>query len=146
MNRKEFIKNCSFACLGVTVFSSLIQSCASSNYFAQYNTLSNIVTIKKAEFIKIEKEKISERKYILHKSEKYNFPICIYKINDITYSALLMECTHNGCELLPQGGYLVCPCHGSEFTNTGIVQNPPAEANLKSFKITTDDENIYLQI
>ena len=87
-----------------------------------------------------------QRKYVLLKSDKFNFPICIFKIGEDTYSALLMECTHNGCELQPQGDNLLCPCHGSEFSNKGVVQNPPAEENLKTFTIKTDNENIYIQL
>ena len=146
MNRKDFIKTCGFVCVSGTALATLLQSCASTNYFAQSTLKSNQITIKKSEFIKIKKDKQVQRKYVLLKSDKYNFPICIYKMSGENYSALLMQCTHKGCELQPHGEYLICPCHGSEFTNTGIVQNPPAEENLKIFKITTDNENIYIHI
>lgn len=146
MDRKEFIKTCGFACLGGTALAALLQSCASTNYFALTSFENNQITIKKTEFIKVEKNKTMQRKYVLAKTAQYNFPICIYKISEEIYSALLMQCTHKGCELNPHGDYLICPCHGSEFTNKGIVQNPPAEQNLKTFKIITDNENIYIQL
>ena len=145
MERKEFIKTCGFACISATAFATLLQSCASTNYFAQSTLTNNQIAIKKTEFVKAESNKTVQRKYILIKSDKYNFPICIYKTAEENYSALLMECTHKGCELQPHGDYLICPCHGSEFSNLGIVQNPPAEQNLQSFKINTDDEYIYIQ-
>lgn len=146
MNRIEFIKACGFACIGGVAMTTLLESCASTNYYAQSALTNNQITIKKAEFVKIEQGKSTQRKYVLVKIDKLNFPICIYKISEESYSALLMECTHRGCELHPGGDYLVCPCHGSEFTNKGIVQNPPAEENLKTFKTTTDNENIYVQL
>ena len=146
MKRKEFLKTCSFACISATTFATFLQSCASANYFAQSTLTSNQIAIKKTEFVKTENNKTVQRKYILIKSDKYNFPICIYKTAEENYSALLMECTHKGCELQPHGDYLICPCHGSEFSNKGIVQNPPAEQNLQNFKINTDDENIYIQL
>ena len=146
MERREFVKICGFACLGGTALVTLLQSCASSNYFAQTVFENNQIVIKKTEFVKTEKNKSVQRKYVLVKSEKYNYPICVYKTIEENYIALLMECTHNGCELQPYGDYLICPCHGSEFTNKGIVQNPPAEANLKTFNIKTDNENIYVQL
>jgi cytochrome b6-f complex iron-sulfur subunit len=145
MDRKDFIKSCGLVCLGTTAF-SLLESCASANYFAANIFSENKVVIKKSEFVKIEKEKRIPRKYVLVKSEKLNFPICIFQIAENKYSAVLMECTHKGCELHTQGDYLICPCHGSEFTNTGVVQNPPAEQNLKTFIITSDNENIYVQL
>lgn len=146
MDRKEFIKTCGFACMGGAVLTALLQSCASTNYFALTTFENNRITIKKTEFVKIEKNKTVERKYVLIKTDKYNFPIGIYKISENNYSALLMQCTHKGCELNPHGNYLICPCHGSEFTNKGIVQNPPAEQNLQTFKTSSDIENIYIHL
>ncbi len=146
MDRKEFLKTCGYACLGGTALMALLQSCASTNYFAQSALEENRILIKKTEFVKTEKEKIKERKFVLVKTDKFGFPICVYKINETEYSALLMQCTHKGCELHPQGNFLVCPCHGSEFTNKGVVQNHPAEENLKTFKTSTDNENIYIHL
>lgn len=146
MDRKEFIKTCGFACFGGTALIALLQGCASTNYFAQTAFEENRILIKKKEFLKAEKEKITERKFVLVKTEKFGYPIGIYKINEDDYSALLLQCTHKGCELQPQGNFLVCPCHGSEFTNKGVVQNPPAEQNLKTFKTSTDNENIYIYL
>ena len=146
MERREFIKTCGFACLGGVTLSMLLQDCVSSNYFAQNTFENNRIIIKKSEFIEVEKEKQVQRKYVLVKTDKLSFPICLYKLAEEKYSALFMECTHRGCELQPGGDYLTCPCHGSEFTNRGIVQNPPAEENLKTFKTTTDHDNIYIQL
>jgi len=146
MHRKEFIKICCVAGLGGSALSIFLQSCSTSNYFAHSTFSNNRITIQKSEFIISKNNKSTDRKYILIKSEQLKYPICIFKISNENYSALLMECTHKSCELNPQDNYLVCPCHGSEFTNTGSVQNPPAEINLKSFKTTTDNDNIYVQL
>jgi cytochrome b6-f complex iron-sulfur subunit len=146
MDRKEFIRTCGFACLGGTTLAALLESCAGTNYFAQTSYANNQIAIRKSEFIKVTKDKSIQRKYVLVRHDKFNFPICIYKLDEENYSALLMQCTHRGCELQPNGDYLVCPCHGSEFTNKGVVQNPPAEQDLQTFKISTDNENIYLYI
>jgi cytochrome b6-f complex iron-sulfur subunit len=113
-------------------------------YAATSQTSPTIISIKKTEFINAEKNKA--RKQILVRSEKLNFPICVYKLNEQVYSALLMECTHKSCELNPHGDFLICPCHGSEFSNLGIVQNPPAETDLKTFNVTHNDENIFLHL
>jgi cytochrome b6-f complex iron-sulfur subunit len=144
MDRKEFIKTCGYACLGGSAIVTLLQSCANTNYFALSTLEQNQIVLKKSEFIKIGKNKQTLRKFVLIKSDKFSFPICVYRLGSDEFSALLLQCTHKGCELQPQGDYLVCPCHGSEFTNTGEVQNPPAEQNLQNFKTTTDHENIYI--
>ncbi len=145
MERKEFIHHCGKICLGGFLMGGLLESCA-GNYYATSSFSNNQITLKKSEFIDSSNNKSKPRKYVLVKSEKLNFPISIYKINENTYSALYMECTHNSCELNPHGDFLICPCHGSEFSNTGKVQNPPAESDLRTFKVSTDHENIYIHL
>ncbi len=146
MDRKKFIKECGFACLGALAFPTFLESCGSSSHFAQGTVSNNEFIIKKAEFTHIKNNKSTERKYVLVKPDQFTFPVCIYKTGENMYTALLMECTHKGCELQPHGDYLVCPCHGSEFSNSGVVQNPPAEENLKTFKTRTDNDNIYITL
>lgn len=144
MERKEFIRECGIFCLGSLVAGSLLESCM-GNYYAITKFENNRIIIAKSEFIKIKDGVEKPRKYVLVTNNKLRYPICVFKINDTKYSALYMECTHNSCELNPHGDYLICPCHGSEFSNVGKVQNPPAETDLKQFKTTSDDENIYIQ-
>lgn len=146
MDRKEFIRTCGFACLGGATLAVLLESCAGTNYLAQTSHSNNQITIPKSEFIKVAKDKTIQRKYVLVRHDKFSYPICVYKLDEENYSALLMQCTHKGCELQPQGDFLICPCHGSEFTNQGVVQNPPAEQDLQTFKISTDNENIYIYL
>lgn len=62
------------------------------------------------------------------------------------YSAVLMICTHKGCELKTGGGKLICPCHGAEFSGEGIVLAPPATENLKKLNVHTDNVFIYIEL
>lgn len=153
MERGEFIKVCGFACLGGSALMTVLEGCGSSNYFAQFTLANNQIILKKSEFIKTEQPKSKnetvktfQRKYVLVTAEKLKFPICVYKTEADKYAALWLECTHNGCEVKPNDQYLVCPCHGSEFTNVGEVQQGPAELPLKTFLTKTDNENIYIQL
>jgi Rieske Fe-S protein len=143
MDRKAFIKLSSMACLCSTSMGVLIQSCA-TNYYANFTETNEKIIINKSEFVKKKGENQTSYNHIIIKSEKLQFPICIFQLENNEYSALLMECTHNSCELQNQGQYLMCPCHGSEFNNKGIVQNPPAEQNLKSFKTQILAEQIII--
>jgi len=146
MDRKGFIKSCGMACLGGSAMAVLLESCATGSYFAKSNNTQNQIIIPKSEFISFSKGKTNDRKYVLVKHEKFSYPICIYKLDEENYSALLMQCTHKGCELKPQGNYLACPCHGSEFDNKGVVQNPPAEQNLQNFQTKADNKNVYINL
>lgn len=62
------------------------------------------------------------------------------------YSALLMLCTHKGCDVKAAGAILHCPCHGSEFSQSGAVLKGPATDPLVQFPVRTDDRHIYVQI
>jgi cytochrome b6-f complex iron-sulfur subunit len=144
MHRKDFLKSCGFACLGSVAMMAILQACSSGSHFAQSTVSNGLISIPKSEFVRIEKEKKILRKYVICKTEKFNQPICVFRLSDTQYSAVLMLCSHNGCELQAQGDFLICPCHGSEFSNLGVVQNPPAESNLKSFKVSFNDENVFI--
>ncbi len=146
MKRKEFIKAGGLACIAGIMLPAFLQGCSSAAHVAQAKQEGDQLILKKSEFIKIEKGRTTEMDYVLVRTEQFEFPICVYKLEDGNYSALLLKCTHSGCELEPNKHYLACPCHGSEFSKTGEVQNPPAEQNLKTFKIKTDLENIYLYL
>lgn len=123
----------------------LLESCAGT-YYAVSNASGDVLSLARSEFIKEKDGEQKLRKYVLVRSEKLSYPIALYRLNESTYSAVLMECTHNSCELNPHGDFLVCPCHGSEFSNLGIVQNPPAETNLINYKVTYDEEFIYIHL
>ncbi|MEX2569132.1 MAG: Rieske (2Fe-2S) protein [Cyclobacteriaceae bacterium] len=146
MDRKKFIKTCCIAGLGAPVLSVMLQSCSTAQYFAQRTFSDNRFIVAKSEFIGEKKGEPVPRKYVLIGHEKLQFPICIYDLGGDRYTALYLKCTHRGCEVKPQGDYLVCPCHGSEFTNTGKVIQSPAEKDLQQFNVLSDEENVYVQL
>ena len=145
MNRKEFIKTCGLACIGSGSIALLVG--CSANYYAINSLTNNRISIKKSEFIEVKKDKNVARKFVLVRIERLGFPIYLFKKEDDIYHASLLECTHRGCEVQPNGGqFLQCPCHGSEYSNAGIVQQGPAERDLRTYNTTTDHENIYIQL
>lgn len=147
MDRKEFLKTCGIACLGGTAaISTLLQSCASSYHYTHGEIDQSNLKVLKSEFTQNSKGQAVARKYILVKHDKLNYPIYLYKISEEQYSALWMECTHQGAELSSQGEYLTCPAHGSEFDKLGNVTQGPAQKNLRQFKTSTDTQYIYIQL
>ncbi len=57
------------------------------------------------------------------------------------YVALSALCTHEGCTVgfdSPSNN-IVCPCHGSKFNTAGGVLTGPAEAPLKKYKTTLEN-------
>jgi Rieske Fe-S protein len=145
MERRNFIKQCGtvgFSCLGLSV---LLNSCAGVHHVTGVEN-NNSVQLSKSEFIVLKNDKTSFRKYIIMRVENSNFPIVIYRFSETDFKALLLRCTHQSNELNVNGDLITCSAHGSEFTNKGEVVQGPAEQSLKSFPITIDKNNIYLQL
>lgn len=144
MERRKFIKTCCGLALAVPVI-GVLNSCTSI-YYANAAKESNKLIVKKTDFTFIKNDKTKTRDYVFVKQSTKDFPICLYKQDESTYIASLMFCTHQGCETALQGDRFVCPCHGAEFSNTGKVLQGPADTDLKSFKTTTDNDNIYIHL
>lgn len=146
MDRKEFLKNCGYTCLGALGVSMVAQSCASAR---QLNApiVDNRMQIPLSAFIQQSKNGSSQfRRYVIARNELLNYPLVVYRNTDNDYTALLLRCSHQFNELNVNGELLTCPAHGSEFNANGDVVQGPAEMKLRTFSITTDQKNLYIQL
>jgi nitrite reductase/ring-hydroxylating ferredoxin subunit len=57
----------------------------------------------------------------------------VLKRDSEAFIAFNLICTHLGCTVRDNSGFLKCPCHGSEYDINGAVTRGPADANLKSY-------------
>lgn len=60
-------------------------------------------------------------------------------------------CTHEQCSFSEEGFLdgekIICGCHGSVFeAKTGQVKTPPATANLKTYKVTKEENDIFIDL
>ncbi|MGQ0829051.1 MAG: Rieske (2Fe-2S) protein [Bacteroidota bacterium] len=145
MNRKEFLKTCSYTCLGLVGFSALMESCTGVKHI-NAAAENNQLKVARSEFIEVKKDKTKTRRHIIVRSSSLNFPVVLYRFSDTDYSALLLQCSHQGMELNVNGDLLTCSAHGSEFTNKGAVTQGPADQSLKKYKVTNDSHNIYIHL
>jgi len=73
-------------------------------------------------------------------------PAIVIRTGTSTVTALSSKCTHQGCEVgLPQSGKLTCPCHSSQFDETGAVLRGPATAPLKKYTASISGTVITVQ-
>ena len=143
MNRKEFLVKSCAACIGVTALSTMVSSCAATQ-FANGKMTKDGILIDVNEFALKEKDKY--RLYIVVRNEELLFPICVYRFSDTDYAALWMQCAHQGAELNVAGDYLQCPAHGSEYSNRGKVTNGPADRDLRTFPVTLNNNQIFIDL
>lgn len=132
-------------CLAGSIMPPFLSGCQST-YYTQGAIEPNGISVLKSEFSYLKKERPMIREYVIVRNDRLKFPIYLRRFSDQEYSALLMECTHQGAELTASGDHLHCPSHGSEFDSKGIVSQGPAEENLKSFKVSADNEKVFIDL
>lgn len=145
MNRRNFIKRSCTTCLSVTVLSSLVSSCVSTQYISGRLSKNGII-LNKDDFKVKQKGGTAYSSFIIVRNEALKYPICVYRMNDDEYTALWMRCTHQGAELQASGDVLQCAAHGSEFNNKGQVRNGPADTALKTFPVTISNNEIFIDL
>jgi len=71
-------------------------------------------------------------------------PVFVAQPSEGTFVALAAICTHQGCNLAPDGAQLACPCHGSTFALDGAVTRGPASEDLPSIQLAVEGENLVV--
>lgn len=145
MERRKFIRTCGYALVGLPVAFGVLQSCGGF-YYAKINETPEEIKVSKSEFTLNPEKPGKKRDFVLIDSAYYNFPICLYRVNESDYVASLLKCTHQGCELNVGGGIYSCPCHGSEFSKEGTVLKGPADQKLKTFATKNNPEHVIIYL
>jgi cytochrome b6-f complex iron-sulfur subunit len=58
----------------------------------------------------------------------------VARIAENSFNAMTAVCTHEQCNVTGfSSGRFVCPCHGSQYSTSGQVQQGPATRNLQTF-------------
>jgi nitrite reductase/ring-hydroxylating ferredoxin subunit len=142
MRREEFVRTCGLACLGGFFLTSFLEGCSGSRNIAGTIDHSDLVVPVSA----FKRDQGSFLNYIVVQNESLKYPVCVYRRSETEFTALLMRCTHQGAELQVFGDRLECPAHGSRFSNTGAVENGPADTNLRSFPVTVLNDQIHISL
>lgn len=145
MDRKTFIKSCGMACIGGGAIVAFLQSCGVSKTITGAISDSNLL-VALSDFETKAGNEIHYKKYVVVNNDTLKFPICVYRHDANQYTALWMQCTHQGAELQVFGDKLQCPAHGSEFNNKGEVTNSPANQNLRSFPIIIENNQLKISL
>lgn len=145
MDRREFVKRgCAF-CLGGGVIPVALSGCSATHYVGGLIE-SDGLSVPKSEFTYLKKDKPSTRLYIIVQNDTLGFPIYVYRFSENEYSALWMQCSHQGNELQALGDQLHCPAHGSEFDNRGNVSQGPASHSLRTFPVVASEGKIFIDL
>lgn len=141
MKRLEFIKTCGLACVGLSSAGMFLSSCVSTKHITA-NIIGDNLVIPKEDFMK----KDDYLGSLIVRNENLQYPIVVYRFSEEEYSALYLQCSHQGNELNAYGDKLVCSAHGSEFDNRGVATSGPATDPLRTFPVNTDSKNIIISL
>lgn len=85
-------------------------------------------------------------RFVLVDAPRFQLPLYVYRHDDGGYSAVSTRCMHRGCQVEPGGDHLVCPCHGSEYTNSGEVLKGPTQRPLRRFPAVVDGDHVAIEL
>ena len=145
MDRRKFIKNSCAACLSAAALATILSSCQATRYISG-NLEKDGISVSTYEFVSKQNKKTGFRSFIIVRNKALQYPICVYRFGENEYTALWMRCTHQGTELQASGDRLQCPAHGSEFDNKGAVKTGPADKALRSFPVTINNNQLFIDI
>ena len=142
-DRRTFIKSASKIGVGIGCLGGAIslESCV-ANYLVASTESGDRITIDKTVFINPETGSL--RAFVTVQGQKFRKAIYLSGMENENYEAVLLHCTHKGCEVRPVGDLLICPCHGSEFDRLGTVLKSPAEKDLPRFRVSHDESFVYI--
>jgi cytochrome b6-f complex iron-sulfur subunit len=137
LNRKTFLKQCATATAGLACADLMLTGCASFPY---------ATFIREADSVLVNRIEIGEIGFVLVDVPDLPAPIYLDQVDDDTFTAVMLRCTHKGCEVKPAGPILECPCHGSQYTKVGEVIEGPAPKDLTRYAVETEGEMIRILI
>lgn len=134
--------------MGLIFSSFLLESCSGTRYVS--GKIDNkYLVLDINSFVRKQTNDSNEKKFyrcLIVENQKLKFPIVIFKNDSNGYTALLMQCTHQGAQLQVYGDRLQCPAHGSEFNSKGGVTNGPAMSSLKSFPVEVQNQSLKIKL
>lgn len=145
MKRREFINSCAYACLSGIALTTILNSCKLSKTITG-NIVDSKIVVDLQEFEIIKKGSTTYRKYLILHNDQLKFPISVFRFSETHYSAIYLQCSHQGAELQVFGDLIQCPAHGSEFSNKGAVEQGPAAQNLRTFPVQIESGKLNISL
>ncbi|BAV05505.1 Rieske [2Fe-2S] domain-containing protein [Filimonas lacunae] len=141
MQRRDFLKSsCRVCLLGAAGYlTHTLAGCSPATYqVTKTPVVNNTVSLPVALFAQSSLQ-------IVRPAGTY-FDIAVRKKEDGTYSALLLQCTHQENGLQVTGNGYVCSEHGSTFTKEGKVTKGPAEEALTQYPTSVNQDAIIIYL
>ena len=142
MDRRKFLldscKSCVLLGAGLIMGSSLLESCATTG--------AALIKAKEVDGqIAIPIDSLIDKKVKIIRVSGHEYDIAVRQLEDGSYLALLLKCTHAGQPLTKTGNGFYCTLHGSQFSPEGIVKKGPAPKSLTHLKTEIFGTNLIIR-
>jgi len=139
MKRRAFVQRLPVLTTGLAAGASaaLIGGCASVPY---------VVPRLTSRGLSLDVSELSPEGDVFVQAPGMSRPVYVRRHASGSWTAVLAECTHRGCQPEPVGDRLECPCHGSQFSFDGEVLGGPAERRLTRFEVSERDGEIVVRL
>ncbi len=140
MQRRKFLSSsCKICLLGAAGYSLLnIESCAPAS--SVFKT-----TITNGD-LNVPLNLLDKNALQIVRPAGWYYDVAIQKNTDNSYTALLLQCTHQENQLTPTGNGYHCSLHGSDFDKQGNVRKGPAELPLHHFDTSVSNNILNIHI
>ena len=140
MQRRKFIKSsCNFCLLATSGFLlTELSACSPAHQVLKTEVVNDEIAIPTDGFNQ------SALQFVRPKGWLYD--IAVQRKQDNTYEALLLQCTHQNNQLVPNGHGYTCNLHGSQFDKNGKATKGPAENSLKKYNTVLDKDKLIIYL
>lgn len=140
MHRRKFISSsCKICLLGAAGYSLLqLESCAPAISVYKTPITNGNLNVPLDLFAKSPLQIV--------RPNGWYYDVAVQKNEDNSYSALLLQCTHQENQLTVSGAGYHCSLHGSNFDKQGKVKKGPAELPLQHFETSVADNILNIHI
>ena len=131
---------CNLCLLGAAgLLAAELSSCSSAKYSVYKTTVTN-------KNIEVPASLFAASSLQIIRPSGWYRDIALQKKEDGSYTALLLECTHQENALTVTGNGFHCSLHGSDFDRNGKVRKGPAEVSLTNYQTTIQANSIIIHV
>ena len=137
MRRREFVRRLPVMTTGLVAGASTLSlpACAGTRY---------VVPLIRPGALIVPMAALGESGEVFLQALEMDRPVYVRRDASGQIVALLASCTHRGCQPERVGDRLLCPCHGSEFSLSGVVLEGPAQDPLTRYRVTEEGDDLIV--
>jgi Rieske Fe-S protein len=140
MERRKFIQDSCRACLllGSGFIISELAACGPITQILRLPISDDTIHVPISE--------LSGHSLQIIRPEGWVYDIALRKTENGQFEALLLQCTHQKNQVIPEGNGFICPLHGSRYTLDGQVKKGPAELSLRKFPVRKEAGDLIIEL